>query len=208
MNFNLVSPIYEASARLVFGNEHRRAEAFFLPDVPMGSRVLLVGGGAGHLLHALILTRNPAAVAFVEPSSAMRRRAAKRVENEPGAARVAFLKKSGELTGQPPFDVLVTPFVLDLFTDAQLQGEFLPPILAALTPNARWLFTDFVRPQSRGQALLIRVMYTFFRLLAGIPARRLPEYAAHFQRTRFRKTVTQFFFGGLIESAVLERIPH
>lgn len=206
MNFNPIAPFYEASARLVFGNEHRRAEAFFLPQIPKGSRVLLVGGGAGHLLQALLLTRNPAAVAFVEPASAMRRRAAKRVQNEPGAAKVLFLEKSGELRGQPAFDVLITPYVLDLFTEAQLQNDFLPPLLAALAPRGRWLFTDFVQTYSRQQALLIKAMYKFFRLVAGIPARQLPDYEAHFQREGFRRTAVQRFFGGLIESAVLERI--
>lgn len=207
MNFNGVARIYEPLARLVFGTEHRRAEAFFLPEVPEQSRVLLVGGGAGHLLEMLLQHRRPEAVAFLEPSLAMRRRAANRVARVPGAQRVVFLQKSGELAGHARYDVLMTPFVLDLFPDAQLNTEFLPPLLAALTPEARWLFTDFVQPRTRAQALLVSTMYVFFGLVAGIPARRLPDYAAAFAAASFRKTAVRFFGGGMMESAVLRRFP-
>jgi len=206
MNFNFVAPSYEMLARLVFGNEHRRAEAFFLPAIPVGSRVLLVGGGSGHLLRELLTTRDPAAVAFVEPSSAMRRRAVKRVRQMANAARVMFYATSGELSGQPVFDALVTPYVLDLFPDDELRTEFLPPLVASLSPAARWLFTDFVSSQNRRQALLLKVMYAFFRLVAAIPARRLPDYNSVFIQYGFVKTVVRCFANGMIESTVLEKI--
>lgn len=206
MNFNPIAPFYETLARLVFGNEHRRAEAFFLPAIPAGSRVLLVGGGAGHLLLKLLETRNPAAVAFVEPSAAMRRLASARVKRLSNAPQVAFLVHAGELAGQPPFDALLTPYVLDLFSDEQARNEFLPPLLAALSPGARWVFTDFVSPQNYRQALLISVMYAFFRAVAAIPTRQLPDYDACFVRFGFVKTAVRRFAGGMIEGAVLEKV--
>ncbi len=205
MTFDLVAPIYEVLARLVFGQEHRRAEAFFLPEIPENSRVLLAGGGAGHLLEKLLKTRKPAFVAFVEPSAAMRRRARRRVAGSPGSDRVAFLENDRQLAALSPFDALLTPYVLDLFSDETLETVFLPPLMAALTPGAVWLFTDFIPPPKRWQKLLLKTMYAFFRLTARIPARRLPDFERAFRRWDFEPIERQYFFGKMIETVQLER---
>jgi SAM-dependent methyltransferase len=205
MNFDGIAPFYEASARLVFGNQHRRAEAFFLPKIPENSRVLLVGGGAGHLLASLLSARSPAFVAFVEPSGAMRRRAERRVARLPNAGVVRFLEKDQALERLAPFDALLTPYVLDLFSDETLETRFLPPLMAALSPGAVWLFTDFVPPSRRWQKALLRVMYAFFRLTARIPARHLPDYERQFRRWGFEPTERRRFFGTMIETLRLQR---
>ncbi|MBC7892099.1 MAG: methyltransferase domain-containing protein [Sphingobacteriaceae bacterium] len=202
MTFDRIAPVYEASARLVFGTEHRRAEAFFLPEIPPGSRVLLVGGGAGHLLEALLKTRNPATVTFVEQSGAMRRRAQRRVAGLPNAGLVTFTDSSQNLPAAQ-FDALLTPYVLDLFTDIQLEQEFLPPLLAALDPGGLWLFTDFVTPPKGWQRALLRGMYAFFRLTAGIPARHLPDFEEAFRQAGFRVWKWEVFWGRMIGMGVL-----
>jgi len=202
VNFDRIAPLYEASARLVFGKQHRRAEAFFLPEIPAGSRVLLVGGGAGHLLEALLNTRNPAAVTFVEPSGAMRQRAQRRVANRPNAGVVSFTDSCQNLPSAH-FEALLTPYVLDLFPNPQLEREFLPPLLAALAPGGLWLFTDFVTPPKGWQRVLLRGMYTFFRLTAGIPARHLPDFEGAFRRAGFGVRKWEVFFGGMIGAGVL-----
>lgn len=207
MNFNLIAPFYEVSARLVFGNEHRRAETFFLPEIPAHSRVLLVGGGAGHLLAELLQTRFPADVAYLEPSLAMSQRAHRRIQTLPGKTTVTFLRGSEELAGHPPYHVLVTPYILDVFPDEVLRTDVLPPLLRMLTPGAHWLFTDFVPPTRCSQALLISVMYAFFRAIARIPARRLPDYKALFEWAGFEKKASRAFANGMIETALLEPVP-
>lgn len=143
---------------------------------------------------------------YLEPAGVMRRRAQRRVRAAPGNEHVFFLRKSGELSGHPPCDVLLTPYVLDVFPDEALQSHFLPPLLRALVPNARWLFTDFVQPQRLDHRLLLRSMYLFFRLSTGLPARRLPDYEAVFGWAGFRSVRWQCFAGGLIEARLLERI--
>ncbi len=204
MNFDPIAPFYEASARLIFGNEHRRAEAFFLPELPENSRVLLVGGGAGHLLETLLNIRQPASVTFVEPSGAMRRRAQRRVAGLPNTDVVTFTDTSQNLPALH-FDALLTPYVLDLFTDVPLERDFLPPLLAALAPDGYWLFTDFVPPPKGWQRALLRGMYAFFRVTAGIPARHLPDFEGAFRRADFVVLKREAFFGGMIGAAFLRR---
>lgn len=202
MNFDRIAPVYEASARLVFGNEHRRAEAFFLPEIPEGSRVLLVGGGAGHLLETLLKTRNPAAVTFVEPSGAMRRRAQRRVASLPNAGVIIFTDSSQKLPAAH-FEALLTPYVLDLFSDDVLKTTFLPPLLAALAPGGCWLFTDFVPPPKGWQRMLLQGMYAFFRVTAGIPARHLPGFEEIIRQVGFGVRKWAVFFNGMIGAGVL-----
>ncbi|MCY7352582.1 MAG: methyltransferase domain-containing protein [Cytophagaceae bacterium] len=204
MNFNGVAPFYDASARLVFGQEHRRAEAFFISSIPENSRVLLVGGGTGWSLAQLLQTRRPGEVVFLEPSGRMRRRAQRRVATLTNAGAVRFVTSAAQIHGST-FDVLLTPYVLDLFTDAQLGAHFLPPLLGALAPGGRWLFTDFAGTRRGGQRLLLRLMYAIFRLLCGIPARHLPDYEAQFRRWGFRRVNAKLFFGGMIETVWLEK---
>lgn len=134
----------------------------------------------------------------------MRRRAQRRVAHLPNAATVQFVASAAQIQSAS-FDILITPYVLDLFTDAQLGTDFLPPLMNALVPGGHWLFTDFVQIPQRKQQLLLQVMYAFFGLLCGIPARHLPDYEAQFRGWGFRRVHSELFFGGMIETVWLER---
>jgi hypothetical protein len=59
----------------------------------------------------------------------------------------------------------------------------------AATPKAQWLLADF-RPPARGfvrlrAKSLIAIMYAFFRVVAGIEAKRLVDYRPWLRRSDF-----------------------
>ena len=84
---------------------------------------------------------------------------------------VAFVKNS--------YDLIVTHFFLDCFSEETLPA-LIDKLAAAASANAVWLIADFCYSANgwhrwAGRAL-IGFMYRFFRVVAGIEARRLVDY--------------------------------
>jgi hypothetical protein len=105
-----------------------------------------------------------------------------------GLERVEFVHADALSWGPPLgfFDLIVTHFFLDCFPDKQLK-RLLAVLAQACGPRAKWLLADFqipARGMPRWRALLIhRMMYGFFRVVTGLPARELttpdPILAGH-----------------------------
>ena len=106
------------------------------------------------------------------------------------------------------FDLIVTHFVLDCFTNEQLES-ILARLAGGATPNARWLAADFSEPKTglarwRAQAILA-VMYLFFRWATGIAAQKLPKVDNVLERQGFVLRERQVFEWGLLQSDLWDR---
>jgi len=121
------------------------------------------------------------------------------------AGNVEFVH--ADLVGWTPpgnsFDLIVTHFVLDCFTERQLE-LILARLAHAATADARWLAADFREPEKgparwRAQAILA-VMYIFFRWATGIAAERLPAIDALMGRQGFVLRERRIFEWGLLQS--------
>ena len=137
--------------------------------------------------------------------------AQRRVEGA-DAARVRF--HHADATGwQPPavsYDLIVTHFFLDCFTDGELH-RLVPRLAAFTTPGARWIVSEFRQPTGGLAAwhasLWITGLYTFFRFVTGLRVRRLPDHASALTAAGFRlerETVARF---GLLTSQAWRRDP-
>jgi tRNA (cmo5U34)-methyltransferase len=186
MSFDRIAPVYDRLARLVFGRSLERAQTVFLDRIPARARVLIVGGGTGFLLNALLtkrLTRKHTTpptigpVLYLEASGTMLRRAARRMLRGLLVGTVVFrLGDESALEPNERFDVVLLPFVLDLYTDDHLRRVSLPRLLAVTAPDGQWLVTDFVQPPGSANRLLLSVMLLFFRVVARISTRRLADW--------------------------------
>lgn len=177
MSFDLISPLYDALSRIVFGRSLERVQCVFLPKIPPNSTVLLIGGGTGYLLAELLTQCQPRHVLFLEASAKMLTRARRRVQDHPLAGRVEFRHGTeADLPWGEAFGVVIVPFVLDLFPEAVLKFRFLPPLLRVTAPGGCWLVTDFVYSPRLPHQLILKTMYRFFRLVSGIEARQLPDW--------------------------------
>lgn len=96
--FDLLAPIYDRLAGLVFGRSIRRAQVSGLGQLPKGGKVLAVGGGTGTFLPDLCRTVMPEQVVYVEASEKMLRRANKRMKKEAPAFcdRILFVHATFE----------------------------------------------------------------------------------------------------------------
>ncbi|PRY35426.1 methyltransferase family protein [Spirosoma oryzae] len=186
-HFDTVTPVYDALSRLVFGRRLERAQTVWLSQIQAGASVLVLGGGTGALLGPL-LARQPGRLLFLEASRQMLARASQRMIREQLTGQVTFQHGSEQaLTPTDQFDVIILPFVLDVFTESTIRERMLPALLRALRPGGILLITDFVRTDRRWQRALIQVMIWFFRLTANIETRRLASWQSLVSETRLNR---------------------
>lgn len=149
-----------------------------LPYVTECRRALIVGDGDGRFLDALLRQNAHVEVDSVDVSPGMIALARRRIAALPDAdSRVRFTiadVRSDPLPGTG-YDLLVTNFVLDCFTPAELAGV-IDRLTAVATPSARWVVGDFGVPAGRWRPaglITLAGMYAFFRIVTGISASSL-----------------------------------
>ncbi|ALI99650.1 class I SAM-dependent methyltransferase [Rufibacter tibetensis] len=208
-DFNLISPVYDALAKLVYGKSQQRAQAHFLSCIPAGARVLILGGGSGWILNQVLQHSTPAHVLFLEASSKMLEKAKGNVLPTASKTTVEFrLGTEASLSSSEMFHVVLTPFVLDLFTPQQAYA-MMQRLDQALFPTGLWLHTDFYLSPSPlrkiWQKPLLWGMYWFFGLVSGILGKTLPPFESLFQKLGYKPQQEAFFYGKFIRAQVLQK---
>ena len=203
MSFDLIAPVYDWLASLVFGDSLTGAQAYAVSQVATGSRVLVLGGGTGRFLPRL-LARHPARIIFVEASAAMLRRAQKQWPVPPHNLHFQYGAEA-DVAATDGFDVIFLPFVLDLYTEAVLSAQVLPTLKRLLANEGTLLVCDFDRPKTRWQQLQLWTMIRFFRLVAGIDIHHLPDWPRLLQQAGFREMTQTMFRHGQVRTGEWRR---
>lgn len=209
-NFDKVAPFYDGLSHLVFGQALRRAQVVHLALIPEEAQVLLIGGGSGWLLEQLLLQKQKTKVTYLEASPKMVQLAMQRLAQNPGIAKAAASFRVGtedDLLPGETFDVIITPFLLDLFPDERLQ-VLLDRLCLALEPGGLCLFSDFWpvgKPIPYWQQLLLKSMYTFFGLISNVQATKLPDFQQHFSRLQLQEIQTARFYRGMVQAKVYRK---
>lgn len=129
--------------------------------------------------------------------------ASKRVINHNVAGSVVF--RVGDETCLKPeesFDVIITPFVLDLFTEEYLQAALIPQLQTVLNPDGLWFVTDFVNPRIGWQKLLLWTMIRFFRLTAGIETAELADWQRLLAESGLQRNQQEVQVSGMVSTEV------
>jgi tRNA (cmo5U34)-methyltransferase len=209
-SFSLVAPFYDQLSRLVFGTSISRSQQVHLNLIPTGARVLMIGGGTGKLLPALMAQTSCREVVFLEASNKMLAKARELVAGQGYAGRITFRLGTEEDIGpEDKFDVILTHFFLDLFSPAALN-KITSRLHQALLPGGWWLVSDFVWPggllRRALAAALFNSMYLFFRLTCGISATTLPNWEDRLAHFHLKPTKSAYFYHGLIKAAAYQKI--
>ena len=198
MTFDLVAPVYDALAWLVFGRSLIRAQQWGIEQVKSGDRVMILGGGTGVTLPD-IAARKPASILFIEASMAMLATAKRRAL--PDSVPITFLHGTeANVPDYELFDSVVLPFVLDLYPAATLQSQLLPALLRYLRPGGQLIVTDFDQPRTYRQRTYMWLMIRFFRLTASIAVRTWTNWPALLQQGGLSERVGRSFRGGQVRS--------
>ncbi|GAA4304444.1 class I SAM-dependent methyltransferase [Nibribacter koreensis] len=199
-DFNLIAPVYDGLAQLVYGKAQQRAQQHFLSSIPQGARVLVVGGGTGWILTELLRTVQPAHILYVEASEKMLGKARARWHQGPNSASnlVEFrLGTEADLLPQEKFHVVMTPFVLDLFSTPEAR-QMMQKLNTHLLPDGLWLHTDFQVAQEMWRRLwqkpMLWGMYTFFGWVSHLSAQKLPPFKLLFNELGLVLEDEAFFY--------------
>lgn len=182
MSFDFIASGYDRLARLVFGNTLTMAWQWCARRVPPHSRVLVLGGGTGALLPR-VMDAQPQRVLYLEASVKMLRLAQERMGNSADNELLEFRHGTeADLNADEVFDVILLPFVLDLYSEHTLSRQLIPRLLRALTETGMLLVCDFNQPEVYWQRLQLWVMIRFFRVVANIEITQLPNWTTLLQQ--------------------------
>jgi len=107
----------------------------------------------------------------------------------------------------PPgaYDLVVTHFFLDCFSEAELPNV-VSLLISWATPQTQWLLSDFREAEGfLGRAwtcTVIRSLYAAFRLTTGLRVTRLPGYRAALLQAGFCACREENAVGGLLHSSL------
>lgn len=199
-NYNNSAWFYDGLSRLVYGRALVKAQVYLLHFIPEKANVLIVGGGTGWILDELSRVHpSGLKVTYVEVASNMMARSKKR---NTGNNQVIFIDAAIENASlQADFDVVITPFLFDSFTESTLDKVF-GHIHAALKPKGLWLYADFRLTEKWWQQFLLKLMLKFFKLICNIEADRLPDIEKRFERHNYKITAQQTFFYDFVAARV------
>ncbi|MGN6640091.1 MAG: class I SAM-dependent methyltransferase [Mucilaginibacter sp.] len=202
-NYNNSAWFYDRLSRLVYGRALIRSQVYLLPFIPPQSNILIVGGGTGWILEE-IAKIYPEGLTITYVEIAVNMMALSRKRNI-GENEVTFINEAvEEVHFTIHFDLVITPFLFDNFTEENLQKIF-AHIHHFLKPGGLWLNTDFHLTDKWWQNVLLRSMIIFFRLICGIEATKLPDMQNCFSKAGYKIVDQKTFFGEFILSTAYHK---
>lgn len=206
--FDRLARSYDGMENLLAGRKLVRCREFFLSALPAPRRVLLVGEGHGRFLATFVKKHPHAEITCVDASARMLAVTRRRLRGMTLLRPVSFLRR--DLRRWSPsagsYDLIVTHFFLDCFPPEEL-ATVMSRLAAAASPGGRWLLSDFqIPPAPRWRrvraALILWIMYRFFRLATQLSASELTPPGPIFAQLGFQRLHRQEFEWGLIVSEV------
>ena len=202
--FDLLARPYRWLEYLVFQNSLEQCRFALLPALAGCRRVLTIGEGDGRFVAELVRRYPGMNVDCLEGSPAMIERARARI---PQQAAVTFHHADAIGWNYPTgeYDAVVTCFFLDCFQETRLT-DWVSHVRSALRPGGCWAVAEFCEGESGGRRWRSRfwlgIMYTFFRSLANLEARRLPNWKRLLNGTGSRVQDEGTMRGGLLEWSI------
>jgi ubiquinone/menaquinone biosynthesis C-methylase UbiE len=209
INCDALAPYYNVLERLAFGKFLEHTRCAFLNEATTSRRAILCGDGDGRFLARLLQVNSSVNVDFVDLSHKMVQLAERRVAcmGPPFRDRVRFHACDvrnfvPQLAG---YDLIVTHFFLDCFSDAELPG-----VVATLAnwadPDASWIVSEFCKTEGPiGRVwtqAVIRCLYAAFRFTTGLRVTRLPNYVGALEREGYSLSCEKKILGGLLRSSL------
>lgn len=179
--FGRLARIYRWMEYFSFGPYLAVCRSIRLIEIGACHRCLLYGDGDGRFVARLVRQVPEMPVVAIDASDAMLRQAARRL---PDTHRVRLVHADA-LACEPgdfpesPFDLVISHFFLDCFSDAEI-AQLLARIRGAVSKNALWIVSEFAIPRRAPArqigSLIIRSLYLAFGFLTGLKIRHLPDY--------------------------------
>jgi ubiquinone/menaquinone biosynthesis C-methylase UbiE len=199
-NYNNSAWFYDRLSRMVYGRALVNAQIFLLQYIPPNASILIVGGGTGWILDEITkLHPSGLKITYVEVAPNMMAQSKKR---NIGNNRVVFINDAIEkISLKSDFDIVITPFLFDNFTEQTLRQVF-NHLHPKLTLGGLWLNCDFQLTGRWWQAVLLNSMFLFFKAVCNIEASKLADIEKQFEGHGYKVIAQQIFYGDFIVSKV------
>jgi ubiquinone/menaquinone biosynthesis C-methylase UbiE len=199
--FDRIALFYDQIASMVFGRSIINSQLHFIDQVPPAAKILILGGGTGWIAKRIVDAIPDCEIWYIEASSKMLTLSRSKTS---AAHTIHFIHGTeNDIPASINFDVVITNFYLDMFSMQQLKHT-IEKIHPSLNATALWLVTDFVEGKL-WQRTMLKMMYTFFRLVSHVAASSLPDWNYALQQSGMKKRRSKFFYGDFIESCVFSK---
>lgn len=189
--YNRLAGVYDLLKCVVFGDVLDKAELKSVEWLKNCDTVLMLGGGTGLFLEALVRL-NIKQIIYVELSDGMMAKAKQRVsEIKYKESEIIFIQKSWEeYTPEIKVDSIVCNFFFDMFPEEVIQ-KIIGHYAESSHPGTLWYVTDFSlkSDSTRLHRGLVNMMYVFFVAFCKIEAKQLPSIFTCFERCGFDEKV-------------------
>lgn len=166
--YDKLAPVYDRLAVFFVGKQIQQAQLKWLSYLSDRKKLLILGGGTGWMLPAVLQINPNLVIHYVDASAKMIAQAQANAQSP----LIQFIKGTEADIPDKDYDAVLTHFYLDLFSDDQLP-DLITKIKMKLTNNAIWLVTDF-ETHTVLQRIKVRMMYSFFRMMTGLKTQALP----------------------------------
>jgi len=203
-SYNNSAWFYDRLSRLVYGRALINAQVYLLQYIPADANLLIVGGGTGWILEELFKFHpSGLQITYVEIAADMMLRSRQR---NTGQNTVTFINDAVEnVYPDAKFDVVLTPFLFDNFT-AETTDKVFRHLHQLLKSEGMWLNCDFQLTGKWWQAILLKSMFLFFRLICGIEASKLPDVQSLFRANKYLVLGEEYFYGDFVGAKVYRKI--
>lgn len=204
-DFDLIAPIYDRLADLVFGKSIINCQIEYFYLIPPNAHILIVGGGTGWIVNFILNQSKNATIVYVEKSRKMIEITKSKIKGE-HLGKITFYAGSIEnFDSNEQFDVVINNFFLDLFALDNLK-QVLKRTKQILKPEGLFLVSDFQLENTwranLWQRPLMALMHLFFRVFANLDSDDLKQIKEEVQLTGFQIIKEKNYFGRMIFSAV------
>ncbi|MGN7989254.1 class I SAM-dependent methyltransferase [Pedobacter sp. 22226] len=205
-NYDKIANHYDTLSRLVFFKSQVNAQVSQLKYIPKNSSVLIVGGGTGWILEEIAkIYSGGLKIVYVEISAKMIALSQKRnCKNN----QVEFVNLGIEsFETDIVFDVILTPFLFDNFAE-QRAAKVFNQLNACLKKDGLWFLVDFSLNQTNGswwKWLLLKSMYSFFKLLGIVEATRLIDMNPYFLNADYQILELQSYYRSFIRAVIYKK---
>lgn len=192
MNYSNTTSYYQFLSQLIFGRALIDAQTESFNRLSENSDILIAGGGDGEFLKYI----KPfyGRLDFLDISEKMVLKARSKTKAEVNWIVCDVF----EFMPEHKYDHIIVPFLLDNFNDEQCR-TIVPGFMEWLEPDGSIIVIDYTENPNLWQKILLKSMYLFFSVFAGVRVKNIPPMEKIFKENAFRKTMMSKSFYKFIE---------
>jgi SAM-dependent methyltransferase len=202
-NFNRLARHYGWMELVSFGPWLMRCRCAFLGECCSARRGLALGDGDGRFTARLLRENTAIEIDAIDASPAMLKQLVCLAGPNATRVRTHVADLRGWQPQEPPYDLIVSHFSLDCFTNSEVQS-LATALARVVSPGSLWVISEFAVPANWFGWLVARpivwTLYRAFGFLTSLQVRNLPNHSAALRQAGFTLQERRCFLGGLLTS--------